>query len=265
MKIKVTVKIVWEVNNMKRIFDVFKFDKNPDDSSRNDKPSTKRTRSVKEDKTNSAVSTDSTESSFDESKKDDAVKNKKAYWGKDETRSSYIFPKVTKKKLTIVLLENTKKSIEEKATILKIIHRLVSTDLICVITYGDDVNVYKVKKVSEFSDEKLLDMDNVTENACCLYDALITLNKVVTIAYKRELNEDFGIDRYKIDSIDIIGIGSGLNVGSKTKIEEAIKCFDKILEKKDIDTKYFCFSEDTFKDVALLGFRSIGAFPSKKV
>ena len=99
---------MWEVNNMKRIFDIFKFDKNPDDSSKDDKPSTKRTRSVKEDKPNSAISTDLTESSFtepsfaessfDELNKDDAMKNKKSYWGGDRTRPSYIFPRVTKKK-----------------------------------------------------------------------------------------------------------------------------------------------------------------------
>lgn len=259
---------------MKRIFDIFKFDKNPDDSSKDDKPSTKRTRSVKEDKPNSAISTDLTESSFtepsftesshDELNKDDAMKNKKSYWGGDRTRPSYIFPRVTKKKLTIVLLENTKKSLEAKGIILKIIHRLVSTDLICVITYGDNVKVNKVEKVSTFSDEKLLDENNVTENAC-LYDALKILKKVVIIADKKELDEDFGIDKYKIDSIDVIGIGSGLDVGSKAKMEEAIECFEDVLSKKDVDTKYFCFSEDTFKEVASLGFRSIGAFPSKKV
>lgn len=252
---------------MKNIFDVFKRDKEPDDYFGDNKSDINKTsygeqkkpKTVKEKKTDSDESLD-----VIDLKKDDTIGKKKSFLGKGKTQSSWVYPRIIKKKLTIVLLENTKKSLEAKNIILKIIHRLLSTDLICIITYGSTIKVEKVVKVSDFADEKLLNIDDMNDNAC-LYDALEILNKVVTIALKKIQDDDFGINRYKIESIDVIGIGSGLDVGSKMNREEAIKCFDNILSKKDVETKYFCFSEDTFKEVASIGFRSIGAFPTKKV
>ena len=191
--------------------------------------------------------------------KDENMKRKKSHLD-----SIWLRPKVEKKKLTIICLENTKKSMEAKDIILKIIYKLISTDLICVITYGSTVKVEMVKKVRDFDYKKLLYMDDMNGDAC-LFDALKILADVVSIAYKKVLDDKSGINQYKIETIDVIGIGSGLDRGSKTKREEAIKSFDEILLNKDVETKYFCFSENNFKEVASIGFRSIGAFPSKKI
>ena len=193
--------------------------------------------------------------------KSDDMRKKGTNW----TSGSYsrvFFPKIENKKLSIILLENTQKSSEVKEIILKIIHRL-SSDLVCVITYGSTVRVGRVKKVSKFDDSELLDKDDLNDKAC-LYDALRTLNKVVKIAFEKTRYDDFGINQYKINSIDIIGIGSGVDVDSKISREESLRYFDEILSKTGVETKYFCFSEEAFIEGASIGFRSIGAFPSKK-
>ena len=176
---------------------------------------------------------------------------------------SWSYPRIVNKKLTIFLLENTKKSIDAKNTILKIIHKFSSSDLVCFITYGSTVKVGQVKKMSNFNTEKLLNIDDLNDNAC-FYDALQILHQVITIALNRVQDEKFGNDKYKIESIDVIGIGSGLDVGSKSSKDDAMESFSEIIEKR-IETKYFCFSEDNFTEVASIGFRSIGAFPTKHV
>lgn len=197
-------------------------------------------------------------------KKDDTVGKKKTTWsGVGKHTSTFWFPKIVKKKLTIILLENTKKSFEERENILKIVNRLLSSDLVCTITYGSTVKVGCVKKAGKFDDKDLFDTDDLKDNAC-LYDALRILNKVVKLAFKKARYDEFGIDQYKISSIDIIGIGSGIDASSKIDKEGSLKVFDEVLSNTSVETKYFCFSEDSFKEVASIGFRSIGAFPSKK-
>ena len=196
--------------------------------------------------------------------KSDDMRKKGTNWTSGSgTYSRIFFPRVENKKLSIILLENTQSSAKVTSIISKIIHRLSPSDFVCVITYGSTVRVGRVKKVSKFDDSELLDKDDLNDKAC-LYDALRTLNKVVKIAFEKTRYDDFGINQYKINSIDIIGIGSGVDVDSKISREESLRCFDEILSKTGVETKYFCFSEEAFIEVASIGFRSIGAFPSKK-
>lgn len=169
-----------------------------------------------------------------------------------------VFKQLLNKKLTIILLENSQMATNFKDMILKIIHRLDKDSYICVITYGNTISISKKCKIEDFQDENLLN-ENDLSNKYCLYDSLEILAEVIKDARHKVIENLF--ERHAIKYIDVIGIGSGLDIGSKMSKSEAVICFDKILNTDNINTKYFCFSEDTFIDVATLGFRSIGAFP----
>jgi hypothetical protein len=150
--------------------------------------------------------------------------------GTTKTYSTWNYLRITDKKLTIILLENTQEAIDNKSTILKIIHRLNISDFVSVISYGSKVRVSEVSQVCEFDDEK----------------------------FERKF------EKFRINTIDIIGIGSGTDEGSEATLEEAVNCFSNILAKSGIETKYFCFAETMFVEPAAIGFHSIGAFPKSK-
>lgn len=167
-------------------------------------------------------------------------------------------PKIIDRKLTIVLLENSVRSEEVKQNVLKIISRLSDDDFICVIQYSNTVEIGNICKVKEF--DKAVILKGKEENKQVhFYDAIESLKRIVETNYhKKEKNNN---EEILITEIDIFGIGTGADVGSKSSIEEAIKQFNQITYNKSIKTKYFCFTENTFAKVAAIGFHSIGAFP----
>ncbi len=251
---------------MKNILDIIKRKFDSDDSPEElDYAEKTKPVSPKSDEPKDKSSSDHVSESKATEKKDDIMEKKKTGWQTPKKYSNFFAPRIVNKKLTIILMENTPQSDAVKNIILKIIHRIPDSELVCVINYGSKVKVGRICKVKNFDDKKLLNSEDLKDDAFCLYDAIYTLNKVIKVAMKEARYESFGIDQYKITSIDVIGIGSGLDAASKTTREEAQKYFDDILLNSGVETKYFCFSEDTFKDVALLGFRSIGAFPSNSL
>lgn len=179
---------------------------------------------------------------------------------KIENYCSFYCRRTVEKKLTIFLVENTSQIINEWDTVLKIIHKFSSKDLICFINYGSTINVGKIHTVHNVKNEKIFDVEDMSYKAC-LYDSLNVLKQIIDLTYEKTVEID-GLNT-KIESIEIVGIGSGKNIGSTIGKKEAMECFSKIRNNKNIDTKYFCFTEEVFTEIAALGFRSIGAFPRK--
>ncbi len=171
-----------------------------------------------------------------------------------------IIPKVINKKLTIILLENTQKALDMKQEIQKIISRLVPDDYICVINYGSTVKAEKVSKVDSFNHAELLNAEIMSKETH-FYDAFKTLEQIVSNNYLSIIKGKE--ESYKIKDIDIIGIGTGVDLGSTIDKELASYYFYETVFITDIETKYFCFTEDTVAEVAAIGFHSIGFFPSK--
>ena len=102
----------------------------------------------------------------------------------------------------IKAFEISKKSIDAKNTILKIIHKFSSSDLVCFITYGSTVKVGQVKKMSNFNTEKLLNIDDLNDNAC-FYDALQILKQSILggnlsdeMLYIMDYNDDGKVKLY---------------------------------------------------------------------
>lgn len=171
------------------------------------------------------------------------------------------FPKNEYRKLNILLLENSPVAVEHKQNIIKIIKNFKPKDFICVINYGESIKKGEICRLEKFNIEQILN-EEFKNDKVLFYEALAKLNEVVSTNYKIILEDSN--ERSKIDEICIVGIGTGLDAGSEISKEDAIKSFNMMVNNHFTETKYFCFTENTFMNVAAIGFRSIGSFPQKQ-
>lgn len=169
-----------------------------------------------------------------------------------------IIKRLVKEELTIILVENTVAVGEEKDTVLQIVKSFAKSDLVCIINYGETVKQSEIFESSKEKASPVLYYEMTGEKAC-LFDALIQLEKIVNEKYLSI--EETETDRLQIDKINIIGIGTCRDNGSVTSKEEALNSFYKVASKIKVTTKYFCLSEEYFKEVAEFGFHSIGFIP----
>lgn len=173
-----------------------------------------------------------------------------------------VLPKFENRKINIILLENSPKASKMKLDILKIFSKAFNAnDFICVINYGEKVKKGETCRFKDFDITQVLNAE-FKNKEILFYDALKILDSVVSVDSKKTWKDSY--ENSKITEISIIGIGEGIDVGSKVSKGEAISYFNKIVNKPNISTKYFCFTEDTFVEVAAMGFNSIGTFPQKK-
>lgn len=170
-------------------------------------------------------------------------------------QTSYI-PPIIDKKLSIILIENTVDVAKENDKLIKIIKKLVPTGLISIIHYGEDIRKTEICESYKFKEENFQCRKEVGETAC-LYDALVILHKLVTEEYMVVKKVNYRETR--INEIEIIGIGTCKDNGSKNPKSVGINCFSDITKKPRISTKYFCLTENSFLDAAEIGFHSIGA------
>lgn len=175
---------------------------------------------------------------------------------KTEPAPVIIYKRPIDMKLTILLIENTTEVFANKEVLAKIIKRIVSSGLVCVINYGSTVRQSEISSTSVLGNLKFLDEEDVGSNSC-LYDALKKLESLVSEKYMCTGKEDG--ERFIIKSIDVIGIGTCKDSCSETSKEVGIDSFGKVISKSSVTTKYFCLTEDTFMNAAEIGFRSIGA------
>lgn len=164
------------------------------------------------------------------------------------------------KKLTILLVEETSEMIPYASLMLgKNLSVVNENDFLCIIRYSENADaVIKIK--NKFNEVELKANDDTENDKKCFYDALEKAYEIVE-KYCLGTFEDTD-NRYKIESTEIIGIGTASDNSSKIDLEETIKKFDKILQK-GIKTKYFCIDDIYMKNAAILGFRFIGSINFK--
>lgn len=163
-----------------------------------------------------------------------------------------VFKRLVDKKLTIILLDNT----VDIDKLRKIIKSLVTSGLVAVISYGEDVTKSEIVDVFDFDELGYLCKQEAGDKMC-LFDALIELERMVSEKYLSiEENEK---ERTRISDIDVIGIGACKDNSSKAAKKTAIDCFFKVASKPRVITKYYCITEESFIRAAEIGFHSIGA------
>lgn len=165
-----------------------------------------------------------------------------------------VYKRLVDKKLTIILLENTTEVAKINDMLKKIIQSSVTSGLICIISYGDCVN--KSEILSDFSDVDF-SYNEYPSNKTCLFDALVELESLVSENYMNITEKEK--ERIKINNIEVIGIGTCKDNCSKAEKKEGIDCFNKVVIRPQVTTKYFCITEESFMNAAEIGFHSIGA------
>lgn len=179
---------------------------------------------------------------------------------KIETKPKFVYKKLVDKKLYVILVENTQEMANEKEMVMKIIKSLAHSGLIAIINYGKNVKVSEIFDATTVYDGDFLDSKDIG-NESCLYDALDRLELLVSGSYMKI--EEKETERVRINEIHIIGIGNCKENGSKISKEVALKYFKRVVNKKNVTTKYFCLSENSFVNAAEIGFHSIGAIYRK--
>lgn len=186
-------------------------------------------------------------------------------WLVDYKAPKYIYKPLVDKKLTILLIENTKEVEKQLNMITKIVSSLITEGDVCIINYGSTHKQSEIMSATQLKsqiisaqlqNQKALLSQEIGENAC-LFDALVALEILVN---QKLLSVEEGVkERTRINGIDIIGIGTGKEQGSKVLKAFALKAFARVAKKPKVVTKYFCLTETSFLQVAEIGFHSIGS------
>lgn len=170
--------------------------------------------------------------------------------------TKFTYKPIVNKKLTILLLENTAEVDKEKENILKIVKKLVSSGLLIIISYGNNVKVSQTFDISTFENIEF-EYNGSTDNKACLYDALVELEGVVNKMYMKI--EEGEKEKVMVNNIDVVGIGTCKDNYSLVSKEQGINYFYTVTRKRDVITKYFCLTEESFIKAAEIGFHSIAA------
>ena len=175
-----------------------------------------------------------------------------------QVKPAFVYQPTLSKKLNIILIENTNEVAKENDKLIKIIKNFVNdSDLVSIIHYGSETEKIQICEFSKLKDEDFCCSENIGENAC-LYDTLVEVEKFVSEKFMKV--EEINSKKFKIESIDIIGIGRCFDNCSKNSKELGINSFAKISKNATkILTKYFCLTEEFFLEAAEVGFRSIGS------
>lgn len=163
---------------------------------------------------------------------------------------------IREKKLTILLIENTIQVAAQKQDVEKIVDGLVKDGLVRIIYYGATVEKTGAFKAEDVRYKELLLEEKVGEEAC-LYDALLVVGSLVNKSYMAI--EESVREKIRINSIEILGIGTCKDNGSKCTKSIAAENFSRVAKKFGIITKYFCLTEESLVLAAEMGFRSIGS------
>lgn len=185
-----------------------------------------------------------------------------------KTTSSYEYkPPLVLKKLTILLLENSVETDKEREKIIKMGEFIKNNVLnekkeekLCVINYGNSVQVSEISNISQATDIRGLVLTNIGDSIC-LYDALLKVEKLFSENHLKETKEMF--KREAIKDVEIIGVGTCRDNCSKTSKEVAIETFSKVIKAHDVTTKYMCISEESFLRTAEIGFHLVSSMNTK--
>lgn len=159
-------------------------------------------------------------------------------------------------KLTIVLIENTSMVEKQKEDLKKIVKSVGNTGFVSLINYGSTIRIMEKVEASVFDCSEIINETDVGEDAC-MYDALVALEEIVNSNYG--IVEFKGFKKYRINKIEVIGIGRAIDNFSAYSMEKGLEEFKKVASRPNVVTKYFCLSEKEFINAATIGFRSIGA------
>ena len=159
--------------------------------------------------------------------------------------------------LRIFLIENTLELEKMQHRVSQIFENFGTSEFI-IINYGSNVRKIDIIEKNDFNKDEFFVDEDLGENAC-LYDALIEIENIVKKYYL--ITKELDDKKIFIDSIEIIGIGTGIDNFSNVSEKLAMESFVRVTKLDRVTTKYFCLDEKNIMNPARIGFRSIGVIP----
>lgn len=172
------------------------------------------------------------------------------------TKVYYPQKRIIAKTLTILLIENTEKVGQQKEKVLQLVNSYVKlSDLLYIMNYRDIVQ--ECEMIDLTSGQPIIFFEEGICDKSCFFDAILELEKLVLSKYL--ITETIGKEEVRIDSIEIVGIGTGTDNASITLKEQALESFSRISLRQKVTTKYYCLEDQYFLGPAEMGFHSIGS------
>lgn len=171
------------------------------------------------------------------------------------------FRKVEEIKMDIILIEDSLNVKGYRDTILKGIKEPQGGDILFIFSYTDKGITIKSSLEKEPKEVLNLVFKGELDEGGQLYDTLKVIAELIALYGKENLKIDF--KDYKINEINILGIGSAIDKNSKDDINLALETMEVIKNIDIVTTKYICIEEANMVNAAMLGFRSIGCINNK--
>ena len=173
-----------------------------------------------------------------------------SFWNKNFKRTEY-------KCLYLFLIEDSSQMYKYNYELSLLLNMVPKNELVCCIHYGDSLhNTGVVLNDNELVKNSFYCV-NEKLNKMCFYDAIFEAYNVIEKNTKKEIEGE--ICNYKIDKIEITGIGKSKDNCSKISIKEAKKDFQRIINRFDVlvNSRYICLNEEDVVDASEFGFRTI--------
>lgn len=173
--------------------------------------------------------------------------------------ADFYYKRTLKKKLVIVLLEDTEEAFFYNEYINELLKEELKNCLVRIVSYNDVVFSTNIMKEEDMDYEKEIFHSTYNTSQCCLFEAL----RILLSLCNQKSNIQDEKFKYEIGKIELIGIGRCIDNFYENIEEDAINIFSYIVKKYNIKTKYYCLKEENIIDVAQFGFRSINVIDSK--
>lgn len=206
-------------------------------------------------KTTDILEKDKQEEQAESDNKDKKEEDNKDKKEEKKDLKSYFFKETVRTSMTIFLIEDSKETYLYNDEIVKLANRSIGENVVCIIHYGEEIENPGIYFPGQ-ADQGAIICLNEKGTKVSYYDAIIELEKVIGNCWLRTVESE--TKKYSIEDIEIVGFGTGRDNSSKTSKEDAYKAFESIATKSHVTNKYFCLTEDSFIDLASIGFHSIG-------
>lgn len=191
-------------------------------------------------------------------KKSKSEEGKKRPKDLEKNTIAYEYKPVQRKKLTVLLIENSIRLANKDIIFKKIIDSCCNAkNLMCIINYGSIIKKSDIFEISQNRSPNFSNNEDFGKNKC-LYDVLIEVEQLIVLNYNK-IQEN----RTLISEVEIIGIGTCSDNASKNSKQDAIDSFYRSINLSNAITKYYCIDEESAISAAEIGFHSIGTILKK--
>lgn len=166
--------------------------------------------------------------------------------------------------LAFILVEENFEMNEKSKEIKEIISNMLNNRkdaAFILISYGADIKIYDILTSNSINKESTIGKIVSFVNTCKDVDLLAAIGYVLQFIENVKCNDDLlevNAEKFKINSFNVITIGTGKSNGILIDKNEIMKIIDILSNKYSVNMKYFCINDVETVEAAKLGFGLIG-------